>query len=85
MAVYKAEKKERKKRSFKISKRGVGIAYLVISCLAFFFLFTNILPAVQNFILGTFGYFSYALFIFLFMFGLAMINNKKYVLSKRKV
>ena len=81
MAVYKSEKKSRKR--FKFNKKAVGIAYLVASCLAFFFLFTNLLPFMQNFIFGTFGYFAYVFFVYLFLIGIAFINNRKYVVSKR--
>ncbi len=82
MSVYKAEKKERK-RKLRISKKGVGITLIAFSCLAFFFLFTNLLPFMKNFLFGTFGYFSYVFFVYLFMIGVAFINNKKYVMSKK--
>ncbi len=78
MAVYKAEKKE-KRTKFHVSKKAVGITFVVISCLAFFFLFTNLLPFMRNFLFGVFGYFSYVFFAYLFMLGLAFINNKKYI------
>lgn len=82
MAIYKQEKKK-KKRSFHISKKAVGITFIVISCLAFFFLFTGLVGFMRNFLFGVFGYFSYPLFIYTFMLGVAFINNKKYVMSKK--
>ena len=66
MAVYRQGKKEKKTKRFHMSKKGVGITFVVISCLAFFFLFTNLLPFMRNFIFGTFGYFSYVLFVYWF-------------------
>jgi len=83
MAVYKQGKKEKKTRKFHISKKAVGITFIVISCLAFFFLFTNLLPFMRKFIFGTFGYFSYVLFVYTFMLGVALVNNKKYTMSKK--
>ena len=49
----------------------------------FLVLFTNLISPIKYFLLGTFGLFSYPLFIVLFVVGLAIINKKKYVLPAR--
>ncbi|MGN0748237.1 MAG: DNA translocase FtsK [Christensenellales bacterium] len=57
-----------------------GISILVLCSFAFLVLFTGLIKPLKHFLLGTFGLFSYPLFIVLFFVGLAMINKKKYVL-----
>ena len=49
----------------------------------FFFLLTNLVGFMQDFLLGTFGYFAYPIFILVFLGGVALLNNKKYKLSKK--
>lgn len=60
-----------------------GIALVVISTISFLFLFTNLIPFAKSFLLGVFGLFSYPMFITLFIVGVALLNNKKYVMSKK--
>lgn len=81
MAEYKVGKKQKKVSSS--AKRAVGIALIVISCLAFFFLLTNLVGFMQNFLLGTFGYFAYPVFVGTLLGGVALLNGKKYKMSKR--
>ncbi len=57
-----------------------GISILVLCSFAFLVLFTGLIKPLKHFLLGTFGLFSYPLFIVLFFVGLALINKKKYVL-----
>lgn len=63
----------------------VGIVFLVLSCLAFLFLFTNILPFMKAFFLGVFGLFAYPLFLSLFVLSIALISNKKIILSPKYI
>lgn len=60
-----------------------GISLVVVSCVCFLFLFTNLLPFVKSFLLGVFGLFAYPMFITLFVIGIALINNKKYVMTTK--
>lgn len=81
MAEYKVQKNRKSKSSN--AKKIVGIALIAVSCLAFFFLLTNLVPFMQNFLLGSFGYFAYPAFIMTMLGGIALLNNKKYKLSKK--
>lgn len=81
MAEYKVRKKSRgfSPRAKKIT----GITLIAVACVMFFFLLTNLVGFMQDFLLGTFGYFAYPLFIMLFLAGVALLNNKRYKLSKK--
>lgn len=81
MAEYKVGKKQKKVSSG--AKKAIGITFIAISCIAFFFLLTNLVGFMQDFLLGAFGYFAYPLFIMLLLGGVALLNNKKYKMSKR--
>lgn len=81
MAEYKVGRKQRKVSSG--AKKAMGITLIAISCLAFFFLLTNLVGFMQQFLLGTFGYFAYPLFVTTLLGGVALLNNKKYKMSKR--
>ncbi len=81
MAEYKVQKNKKTRNTN--AKKIVGIALIAISCFAFFFLLTNLVPFMQNFLLGTFGYFAYPAFIMSMLGGIALLNNKKYKLSKK--
>ncbi len=61
----------------------IGIGILVLCTLGFLTLFTGLISPLKYFLLGTFGLFAYPFFIILFMFGLALINKKKYVFPLR--
>ena len=81
MAKYKV-----RKNSHAVSPRAkkiTGITLIVVACLMFFFLLTNLVGFMQDFLLGTFGYFAYPIFILVFLGGVALLNNKKYKLSKK--
>lgn len=82
MSVYKAEKKD-KKRKFHFNKKWTGITLIALSCLAFFFLLTKIWLPARDFLFGVFGYFSYVFFVLTLMLGVTLINNKKYSVSKK--
>lgn len=70
---------EKKKKILLIT----GICLLVLCSFAFLVLFTGLIKPLKRFLLGTFGLFSYPLFIVLFIVGLMLINKKKYVLQPR--
>lgn len=80
VALFQLQNNENKK--FNLEKKW-GIGIVCVSCLCFLFLFTNLLPFIKSFLLGTFGLFVYPLSITLFVIGVALINNKKYVMTKR--
>lgn len=63
----------------------VGIGVLFLCTIAFLSLFTGLIQPIKYFLLGTFGLFSYPLFIIIFMFGMALINKKKYVFPLRYI
>lgn len=81
MAKYKVQSKS-KKFSPK-AKKITGITLIAFACFMFFFLLTNVVGFMQDFLLGTFGYFAYPIFIGLLLTGVALLNNKKYKLSKK--
>lgn len=80
MAEYKIHKKH---NSHANVRKIVGISLITLSCLAFFFLLTNLWPIMQDFLLGTFGYFAYPLFIGVLLGGVALLNSTRYKLSKK--
>ena len=63
----------------------MGIILLVICSIAFVALFTGLISFLRYFLLGVMGLFAYPFFLTLFVVALALINNKKYVLSKKYV
>ena len=79
MAVYRLNSK---KKGDKNIKKIVGFTLIGISSFAYLFL-TGISSAMLSFFLGVFGVFAYALFLILFIVGLALVNNRRYVMSKR--
>ena len=79
MAVYKLNSK---KKDSKNVKKIVGFTLIGISSVAYLFL-TSIWDVMFNFLLGVFGVFAYPLFLVLFIVGLALVNNRKYVMSMR--
>ena len=79
MAVYKLNSK---KKDSKNVKKIVGFTLIGISSVAYLFL-TSIWDVMFDFLLGVFGVFAYPLFLVLFIVGLALVNNRKYVMSMR--
>lgn len=82
MAIYKSNSPKYEASS--LSKK-IGIVTLIICSICFVALFTNIIPFLKSFLMGVFGLFSYPLFITLFIVGVALINNKKYVMTAKYV
>ncbi len=84
MASFDLNKKiEKPKR--KITSKTVGIIILVLCSITFIALFTGLIEFLRFFLLGVMGLFAYPFFLTLFVVGLALVNNKKYVLSKKYV
>ena len=80
MAVFKVNTKKKKSKDF---RKIVGIILLVVSCVFLFCLITSFIPFMNNFLLGTFGLFGYPMSALMFLISIALINNKRYVQSKR--
>lgn len=63
----------------------IGIVVIIICSVAFLVLFTNLLPFLQRIILGLMGLFAYPFFIVAFSVGIALINNKRYLMTKKYI
>lgn len=81
MAVYKLNSKKKKEKKSN-TKKIVGFSLLAAASVIFLFL-TGIVSPIQTFLLGIFGVFGFPLCIVLFVVGLALLNNRKYVMSKK--
>ncbi|MBQ3494721.1 MAG: hypothetical protein IJA69_04830 [Clostridia bacterium] len=87
MAIYNlSNNNEHKQQKTKkdISKI-VGITLISASSVCFVALLTNLIIFLKTFLLGMFGLFSYPMFITAFVIGIALVNHKKYVMSKKYV
>lgn len=86
MAVYNLSNEPKKaKKSQREKNKITGITLVTVSTVVFFILLTNIIPFLKSFLLGMFGLFSYPLFITTFVIGVALINNKKYVMTTKYI
>lgn len=86
MAVYNLSNEPKKaKKSQREKNKITGITLVAVSTVVFFILLTNIIPFLKSFLLGVFGLFSYPLFITAFVIGVALINNKKYVMTTKYI
>ncbi len=81
MAIYKLNSKKKKDASSR-AKKITGFTFIGASSLVFLFM-TGIVPVLQRFLLGVFGVFGFPLCIIMFVIGLALVNNRKYVMPKR--
>jgi len=81
MAIYKLNSKKKKETS-RNTKKIVGFSLIGAASVVFLFL-TGIVKPLQVFFLGLFGVFGYPLCIILFVVGLALVNNRRYVMSKK--
>lgn len=82
MAIYEFEKKPVEKMS-KIKMTGyilVGASLLMLLAL-----FSNLILFLKTFLLGVFGLFAFPLFIITLAVGFALVNRKKYVLTKKYI
>lgn len=83
MAIFNVSKKTKKEKNTASTKKIVGASLLGVSSVLFLFSATSLWPWLQGVILGIFGVICYPLFIVLMIIGLALLNNRKYVMSKR--
>ena len=83
MATFHISSKKRQTKNAKNVKKIWGITLLAVFTLVFLFSVTSLIPAIQYFLLGTFGLFVYPLSILMMIIGLALLNNKRYVMSKK--
>lgn len=81
MAVYKLNSKKKTETKRNV-KKIVGFSLICFASVVFLFL-TGIVPAIQTFLLGIFGVFGYPLCVVLLIVGLALVNNRRYVMPKR--
>lgn len=86
MAVYNLSNEPKKvKKSQKEKNKITGITLVAVSTVVFFILLTNIIPFLKSFLFGVFGLFAFPLFITTFVIGVALINNKKYVMTTKYI
>ena len=81
MAIYKLNSKKKKDKNPNV-KKIVGFSLIGVASVIFLFL-TGIVEPLQTFFLGLFGVFGYPLCIILCIVGLALVNNRRYVMSKK--
>lgn len=79
MAIYKLSSNKKNKKAKNV-KKIVGFSLLATASFVFLFL-TGVVKPLQTFLLGLFGVFGFPLCIVLFVVGLALLNNRKYVMS----
>ena len=85
VTVYNLSKQPKKQKTVRDRNKIIGIILLVISSIAFLSLLTSFIEFLKSFLLGVFGLFSYPLFITVFVIGLALVNNKKYVMTAKYI
>ena len=79
MATFQLLNKNKKEKNRNVKKI---MAWVLFALSTFMFLFsaTNLIPFLNNFLLGLLGVFIYPLSVLLFLISLALLNNKKYVM-----
>ena len=82
MAIYKLNSNKKKKEKNPNVKKIVGFSFIGFASVVFFLL-TGIVKPLQVFFLGLFGVFAWPLCIILLVVGLALVNNRRYVMSKK--
>ena len=86
MAIYNLSNNQPQKTNNKKDySKIVGITLIAGSSVCFVALLTNLLMFLKVFLLGFFGLFSYPLFITCFVVGMALVNHKKYVMTKKYI
>ena len=81
MAIYKLNSEKARNRTSK-ARKITGFTMIGVSSVVFLFM-TGIVPVLQKFLLGIFGVFGFVLCILMILIGLAVLNKRKYVMSKR--
>ena len=86
MAIYNLSNEPKKQeKSQKDRNKTIGIILIAVSSFAFLVLLTSFMQFFKSFLLGVFGLFAYPLFITTFVIGMALINNKKYVMTTKYI
>ena len=85
MAVYNLSNQPKKEKTSQEKNKTIGIILISIASVAFFALLTNFIGFLRSFLLGTFGLFSYPMFIVTFVIGVAFVNNNKYVMTAKYI
>ncbi len=80
--VTNFEKNFDKKKKMPTSKV-VGLILLIVATIGYLGLFIKWIPFLHNFLVGTFGLFSYVLFLLMYLIGGALFKGAKYVYSKK--
>lgn len=79
-------KKIEKEKKPKIAKPKIwAIILTIVASIGYFSLFTNLIPFMKYFLLGTFGIFSYVMFTAMYLISGMLLKGKKYNLSKKYV
>lgn len=81
MAIFQVNKKT-KSKSGKNVKKITAIVMFALASIVFVFAVGPV-PAIQHFLLGTFGLFIFPLCVLAMLISIALLNNKRYVMSKR--
>ena len=63
--------------------RIIGATLIAISVFMLLFTTTNLLMFIKSFFLGTFGIICYPVFAYMFLFGLAFLSGRRFVMSKK--
>lgn len=79
MAVYRLGQRNNNKKNRNV-KKIVGFSLIAAASVVFLFL-TGIVQPIQAFLLGIFGVFGFPLCFVLLVVGLALVNNRRYVMS----
>ncbi len=82
--VTNFEKNLDKKKKPSTSKI-VGLVLLIVATIGYLGLFIKWIPFLHDFFIGTFGLFSYVLFLLMYMIGGALLKGAKYVYSKKYI
>lgn len=82
MAIYEFEKKSPEKMP---PIKVIGFVMISVSLLMLLALFSSLLVFLKTFLLGVFGLFAFPFFIVTLAVGFALVNRKKYVLTKRYI
>lgn len=63
----------------------VGLVLIIIATIGYLGLFIKWIPFLHDFFVGTFGLFSYVMFLLMYMIGGALFKGAKYVYSKKYI
>lgn len=81
--VTNYEKNFKDKKSF--NSKHLGIIILIVATIGYLGLFIKWIPFLHDFLVGTFGLFSYVLFLLMYLIGGALVKGAKYVYSPKYI